>query len=294
MSDIRLDSKNRVTSFGVVTNQPYKIPEGAQYLTVKGTGAGGGGGSGRRGAAGTVRSGGGGGGNGASYEFTIAVADILAVGTVVNRTIYQTVGAWGVGGLAVVTDDTNGNIGGTGGTTLLKTHLTVADANTVLASAQGGFGGGGGTSAGAAGGGPGFGRKYAGAGGAAPATGGAGAPAGYNYYGGGNGAGSGGGLTTGNVASVGGSVWWPDGLHQAVGSGGGVGSNGADFNNIPIQHLTGWAGPGGGSAVGAPAGRGGYGGRGAGGGGGGASTNGFASGAGGNGGDGWAQIIAHF
>jgi hypothetical protein len=271
------------------TNTVYNVPVGAKRLGFEVCGASGGGGSGRRGAAGTVRCGGGG---GAAGSFAKLEIDVAALGG--DTTLLVTVGAGGVGGAVVTTDDTNGNAG-TGGATSRVLTDSPASITTTIASSAPGTGGAGGTATSGAAGTAGTGMFRGGSGGAASTTGlvgGAGistvpsAPAG---------GGAGGGITTGDVTSAGGA-----GGHIEYLTIGGLAGGAADGGNgqsgaIPtFAPLYGQAGSGGGSSKTTAGGSGGNGSRSAGGGGGGASLNGFNSGAGGNGADGFVRITAIF
>jgi hypothetical protein len=77
-------------------------PTAPRPVLVRGSTAGSGGGSGRRGAAGTNRSGGGGGASGVPFEMWLLSSDLSA-------TVSVTVGAAGIGGASITTDDTDGN-----------------------------------------------------------------------------------------------------------------------------------------------------------------------------------------
>ncbi|HKR81426.1 MAG TPA: glycosyl hydrolase family 28-related protein [Candidatus Saccharimonadales bacterium] len=238
---------------------------------------GGGGGSGRRTATGTLGSGGAGGG--------MSVATFTAGQCSATETV--TVGAGGTSGAAITADSTNGNAGGTGGTTSFGSKVRTL----------GGPGGGGGTSAGAATGGSGlssWGNFNGGTGGSSNVGGGAGANGGAGTSAGAGGAG--GGIATTPAVAAGGQ----GGAAQAntavtAGTGGSTdgqaGNNGTAASDLTIPY--GGAGGGGGaSSIVAAGGNGGNGATyGAGAGGGGSSLNGFNSGAGGTGGAGFVQVI---
>jgi hypothetical protein len=233
-------------------------------------GGGGGGGSGRRGPAGSTRfGGGGGGGGGRTGPAWIAAAAITGP-------VAVTVGAAGSPGAAVLTDNTNGGNGTSGGETLF---------GSLLRATGGGLGQGGTTAAGAAGN-AGTGEQNGSAGGAgSSATGSAGATS----VGGGAGGGGGAGVPTGNTPNNGGNggTRWGAWAAVAAAPGGvGAGAAGAAGADAPAESPQGGGGGGGGASGGsaAPGGPGGQGGTyGAGGGGGGASQDGRPSGAGGPG-----------
>lgn len=233
-------------------------------------GSGGGGGSGARGATATARVGGGGGGGGAIGERFITTSDLPSTYAVV-------IGAAGVGGAAVTTDDTAGAAGTAAAASQFGAYLRASGG---AGGAAGGLAGTGGTG-GAGGAGP----VPGGTGGAAATSGGLGSP-GVSTSGTGGG-GAGGGISTGNTA-IGGQAGSPmltnGGLAGAAGvAPGGAGGDGGSSTSTssPVPG----AGGGGGAANGTgAAGNGGAGGLyGGGGGGGGAALNGNASGAGGNG-----------
>jgi hypothetical protein len=113
----------------------YTKPSWARKATIKMLGAMGGGGSGRRGAAGTARFGGGGAGAAVYLECVIRASEIDATGSVI-------IGAGGIGGAAITTNDTDGAIGTAAG----NTSVNVNAGNGFLLQARGSQGGNGGTS----------------------------------------------------------------------------------------------------------------------------------------------------
>lgn len=127
-------SHSKITFREFTSSDTYN-PSNFSFAFVLAIGAGAGAGSGRRGAAGTNRFGGGGGGGGAiSYRlFTRSeLADSISI----------TIGQGGIGGAAVLTDDTNGSPGTAGGDTSFGGMLLAKGGNP---------GGGGSTAAGTAG-----------------------------------------------------------------------------------------------------------------------------------------------
>lgn len=239
----------------------WTLPAGAKLVEILAVGGGGGGGSGRRGAAGTARWGGGG-GSGANATLVTIPASLITTG------IDVAVGAAGAGGAAVTADDTNGNAGTNGG----MSSVTFNGAS-LIRGVQGQAGSGGTATAGGGGAVNNTDQRTfsASAGGASSATGnGSGAfPATGNA--GMSGAG-GGGISTGNVAYSGGTVWSPASFAGVVGAAGATQSAGSASTTAA----------GGDGANGATYGYGGSGG--------GASANGFNSGKGGNGGEGYVRI----
>lgn len=258
------------------SNGTFVLPSGAKTIRVIGWGGGPGGGSGRRGASGTA-CGGGGGGAGAGFVDVVLPASIFSAAHAV------TIGAGGVGGAAVLTDDTNGNPGGNGFGTIIANILTIF----------GGLGGAGGAVGGGLGGASLTGSSAPGAtGGNGTSPGGsAGNPINAGFPGAG-----GGGISAANVASNGGAFGYnPPTAGVANGAAGTVAgtTNGGNGGNAPLgSGLMGGAAGGGAASVDSAAGGGGNGGRyGAGGAGGGASRNGFPSGRGGDGSPGFLMMI---
>lgn len=265
-------------------------PPNATVVRLIGIGGGAGGGSGRRGSTATVRCGGGG-GQGAGMN------DMIVPASVFNATEPVTIGAGGIGGAAVTTDNTDGNAGGLGGSTIFKAYSYFRAGN--------GIGGNGGTATGGNGGASGGGGFFnGGAGGNANGSGGNGGNGnGVNAAGNGGGAGGGisitnvdgnGGLGTFVVGSLGGSLS-SYGRPNGGTAPGGAGQNGNNIGDITSNYLVygGPAGAGGAASSVGPAGNGGNAGKfGSGGGGGGASLNGNNSGAGGNGSDGALLVIS--
>src|SRR5262245_1130133 len=265
-------------------------PLGAVRMRLRGCGGGGGSASGGRRGTGVVAPGGGTGSPAPMVEVWVNAADCSATEAV-------TIGAAGVGGAAVTTDDTNGIAGTAGGDTAFGPstgagrHMFANGGNapgTVTPTTS---------PAGAAI------YSYAAAGSAAGANGGVGvsgnASGGKSSVWSAGSGGSGGGITTGNVANSGGN-----GSSQVTGvivvpaAGVAPGGRGTDAQasrspQVPMQ-------PGGGGAGGAanttgPGGDGGVGGfPGGSGGGGGASRNGFNSGKGGDGAGGMLQVTTYF
>ena len=237
------------------------LPSGAKLVEILAIGSGGGGGSGRRGAAGSARWGGGG-GAGANATLVTIPASLITTGLDVA------VAAGGAGGAAVTADDTNGNPGTGGG------QSSVTFNGVSFVRGIGGTGGAGGTATSGGGGSVNNTdmRTFAGVnGGASSATGNGNA----TFPGTGNagmGGAGGGGISTGNVAYTGGTVWNPASFAGIVVAAGSTVVGGA-------ASTTAAAGAG---ANGATYGYGGSGG--------GASANGNNSGAGGNGGEGYVRI----
>lgn len=276
------------TSSGTWT-KPSGSPKTTQIIMI---GGGGGGGSGRKGAAATVRTGGGGGGPG-GYAIDTFVTSIL------GATETVTVGTGGTGGASRTANDTNGANGNAGTTTKFGTWLRAGN---------GGGGTGGSTSA--AGGGTAgqmFPPSSAGVSGSSSSgSGAAGSSGGISNFAPGGG-GAGGGITTGNVASIGGSGTTigttsnggnsGTGLALTGGTAGAISTAGGNGTAAPTNSVIGGAGGGGGgSSTSANGGAGGNGGLyGAGGGGGGSATNSVGdSGAGGNGADGICIVITTY
>lgn len=261
-------------------------PSGAVWVAVTMIGAGQGGGSGRRGATLTVRCGGGGGCGGATGRWECPASSLPA-------TVAITIGAGGVGGSAITTDDTNGAAGSVPGSTVFGSYLS---------SYGGGSAGQGGTAAtGTGGSGTGSGAgpfgTGGGAGGNASTIGGTGIAGGWACASGG---GAGGGVNTSDASGAGGSGGSNTGFQPWIGSGGtggtaGGGNGGNGTNGVAGTCMTASGGGGGGSGVAVNGGTGGSGGfPGGGGGGGGAAINGKNSGAGGTGGSGLVQVITYF
>lgn len=295
--DLDLSGKGKVVDYQVFNTsgtwvKPTDASASAMVEIVLMSGSGGGG-SGRRGAAGTVRTGGGSGAGGAGIRVLMRVSDLPSSASIV-------IGSKGLGGSSVLTDDTNGNAGTAGGSTIFG--------NLLQTGTSGGGGGGqlgASASAGtASNGNTGFfilGTTSGAVSSASGSTGGAG----------GNpntivpcGAGSGGGITVGDAGSNGGvggrytstsivangPSAGTAGLASAVIDGG----QGQLVSGITLFGMPLYTGPGGGAArTSSAAGRGADGLGNCGGAGGGASANGFASGKGGDGCNGWAVIIVY-
>lgn len=259
-------------------------PAGAKWHEVFLVGSGAGGGSGRRGAGGTNAFSGAGGGGGARALGTFASSALGATEPVA-------IGAAGVGGAAVTTDDTDGNPGTAAADTTFGNPLAASG----RLRAKGGAAGAGGTAAAAAAGAGGAGQFAGAAGGAGTSAGGGSA---VTATGGGGGGAGGGGLSAGNAAGAGGFSAFP---HDSAVTGNiAGGANTGVAGTTPQSRATGSAmggagGSGGGANLTGAAGAGGngasYGGGGAGGG---ASRNGNASGKGGDGAPGFALIVTHF
>lgn len=285
--------KTKIETF--TTSGTWTKPTGAKLVEVILVGASAGGGSGRVGAAGTVSTGGGGGGSPAIVHFKFDANDLDATETI-------TVGAAGVGGAAISTNDTDGIDGTSGGETAIgvgiNTKLRTYTANPGLGGKNGASGSGGASSIGATA----F-NTGQGSGGSSSSTGAIGSsgtnPSGFNTVGGA----SGGGISSANIPSNGavGSRWTSISVLPQT-SGGAAGTTGGSFdagngvlNAMRIYGIQ--LGTGGGGGAGATNRNGGNGGNGvgfSGGGGGGATRNGYTSGRGGNGCDGYAVIITHF
>ena len=260
-------------------NGTWNKPANAKAVRTILIGGGAGGGSGRRGAAGTVRCGGGGGGGGAQTVLDFDAADL-------PNTVAVTIGAAGVGGASITTDDTNGAPGTSGGVSLFGS----------FAAALPGVNGGAGLINSGTGGAGGQGSSPGGTGGVASTTGAAPANATSIGGAGGGAGGAGGGITAANVPSNGsyGSVSRATALTAP--QGGFVDAAGPVIGISSAAKGTAGSGSGGGaSSITTAAQNGGNStGYGAGGGGGGASVNGNASGAGGNGTPGYVMIISYF
>lgn len=270
-------------------------PTGAKLVEVILVGASAGGGSGRVGAAGTAATGGGGGGSGTIVHFKFDANDLDATETI-------TVGAAGIGGAAVSTNDTDGIDGTSGGETAIgvgiNTKLRTYTANPGLGGKNGASGSGGASSIGATA----F-NTGQGSGGSSSSTGAIGTSgtnsSGFNTLGGA----SGGGVSSANVPSNGGtgSRWTSISvLPQTSGGAAGTTGGSADAGDGVLNAMRIYGiqlGTGGGGGAGATNRNGGNGGNGvgfSGGGGGGATRNGYSSGKGGDGVDGYAVIITHF
>ena len=281
------------TSSGVWTK-----PAGALYHEVYVVSGGGGGGSGRRGADLTYRGGGGAGSSGSMSSVKINASTLSATENV-------WIGAGGIGGTAITTNDTNGNAASAGSSSFLGGSGTAATAKVASPISAGGLGG-------------------------ATAGGGSTTPQSYHFgiQIGGNqitsgtvastttpntstlifrwlcAGGGGGGISAANTTSGGAGMRIAAGLsstviyNQPATSGtGNNGANGTFYSDTVFSPFCALGGSGGsaGNTLGTVAGgTGGNGSAGAGGGGGGASTNGANSGAGGNGGDGFVMIITYF
>lgn len=252
-------------------------PAGAKMVHVFGTGGGGAGGSGARGAALTVRRGGGSGGAAAAGWAYVLPDSITGPASVV-------VGAGGIGGAAVITDDTIGNKGNDGAPSSFGDLAIFPPGGGQLDNYfdAGGFYDAGGDIF------PGpLGKSSVSFGGSGTAGNNANSVVGSS-------GGSGGGLNSADDEGNGGAGGGFANTRPAVaGSLGGTapGGNGAPGHTFPNNELRAGLGGGGGASSG---GNGGNGGRGAGGGGGGGSTNGTNSGAGGNGGAGLVVVVTFF
>ena len=277
----------------------WTVPSAAKFIRIVTVSGGGGGGSGRRGATSTACGGGGGGGSGDVKSIDLAASQLT------SSQLYIVVGAGGPGGAGVTANDTNGNLGTSGGNSGVRYNdtngvqliwndstgyrgdpgLTVGGAGrggsgTPYAPGQHSTGGNGGDGVTA----PGLPTLNSSTNAASPTAGG-----------------GGGGISAANAAQAGADGFMPYRAASGLGvyplggtSGGGVGGDGA--SNV-FGHLgtVGVGGAGGGASTTTAGGAGGNGGLpGGGGGGGGASRNGFTSGAGGNGGDGVVRITVWF
>lgn len=309
------DGSTIVTTF--TSSGTWTKDDRSTMVTVIGWGGGGGGGSGRQGAS-THGGGGAGGGAGGSFYFSCVPASFF------GTTETVTIGLGGAGGAAVVTNDTDGNAGTSGGHTKFgyySTEIGTALITSGIGPNNFGPGGNTGTTATA------FLRAlytsglilpgvtvsatpiqgvcpYSGAGKLGNGEDAAAAGGTYGRFltatagGGGGGADSG----TEKYGGHGGKIFQVD--DSTVLLQGGVGGlessviNGTAGNDYLATGgiITGGTGGGGGGgqSVGASAGNGGKGGfPGGGGGGGGGSLNGTNSGAGGAGGDGYVIVIEH-
>lgn len=291
-SSVSWGTAGGATVYEFTSSGTFTKPSGATFIMVEAWGAGGGGSSGRRGAAGTDRNGGGGGGGGAYTQRLFKAAEVGSTETV-------TIGAGGAGGAAVTADNTDGNVGSSGGNSSFGSLLYAFGGGAAAAFVYGSPGAGGGAlsaGSGSTGGDP---KGYGGFGSGASltvgtsgwggATGGSvGIPTPIRHgacsFQGGPGGGGGGSIDSSNTviaATDGGSNIASTGGGGAGGTSGGAGAAGSGRKG----------GGGGAAATAAAAGAGGAGGQpGGGGGGGGASTNGYASGAGGAGGDGLVRV----
>lgn len=242
-------------------------------------------GSGRRGLAGTVRCGGGGSG-GASWAMVEYDAEDIP------PQLYVTIGIKGIGGAAVLIDDTNGNPGTVG--TLSSIRDSQAGTSYFVNSSPGVLGAGGTNATGLLGAG-GTGQIAGGPGASASATGLVGVAA-INFSGCAGG-GSGAGISAANAVSAGGNGGQSlTRFNRNYPLGGAVGQPGQSSLESGVPILTnscglGHGAGGGGSILGANGGNGGNGIDGGGAGGGAASENGFPSGKGGDGCDGKVVII---
>ena len=280
---------DKFTSSGTWTK-----PSGAKFVEVTLIGGSAGGGSGRVSASGVNANGGGGGGSSAIVHFTFDADDLGATETII-------VGAKGLGGAAVSTNDTDGVDGtaggetsiGTGATTKLRTYT----ANPGLGGKSATAGTGGVSSIGATA----F-NTGQGSGGSSSSNGAIGQSgtnsSGFNTVGGA----SGGGIPTNNIASPGGtgsrytsvSVLPITNGGTGGSAGGGAGGTGVLTQMKIFGFQIGTGGGGGGAAVNTNGGAGGNGNGFSGGGGGGAARNGFSSGKGGDGTDGIAVLVTYF
>lgn len=283
-------------------------PTGLVFIEVVLCGAGGGGGSGSQRASAVVSRAGGGGASGGCIVLAIPASSLGATETV-------TIGAGGAGGAAVTTIDTDGTTGGTGGTTTFGTTPIIQ----MLGGSGGAFNLGGTPNFWTSGvtPNPALWMIYGAAGASSSSSGGGGDLSenqtpfnGLNI--GGARATDGGGITTGNIAGVGGvgnALYNRSGiLSAAAASGtvpGGNGGNGTDnysdiFTSGPLMQATGnmgtlhfgtSAGAGAGNTLGVGGSAGLAGKCCSGGSGGGASRNGSNSGTGGNGSLGIIKIL---
>jgi len=259
------------------TSGTWTKPAGAVLVEAFVITPGSSGGSGRRGAAGTVR-GGGGGGCGGGFARGVIPASLLP------STVAVTVPTAPAGGVAVTTNDTNGNAG------------TLPASGSAFGSyvvSQRGNGGGGGSTSGGSLGNISTASLFNGAnGGAGSSTAQAGTPS--PSAGGGGGGGGGGGITASDTlaAATQGSANPTFNQPGAAGVVGGQSPN-SQASGSPLTPGSGGGGGGASITADAQAGADGatYGG---GGGGGGAALNGFNSGAGGAGGPGIVVVVTTF
>jgi hypothetical protein len=270
------------------TSSTWTKPAWAKYFRVYLVGGAGAGGSGARRATASARYGGGGGAPASSVWIELTNTEIT------GSSVSVTIGAGGISGSSVTTDDTNGNNGGNGGATSFGSFAATYAANG---------GSGGTTSAGSRGTsvsvisnyGPGSTIGGQNGSNTSPGTASGLSNQTLSYtgnFGGAGGAGAAGGSTT---TATGGTFdyWSPILPSVAVSSGGTNGGDGNDGVSFTYGYFTvGTPGGGGSYKTGQATGRGGDASFGAGGGGGAASDNGFASGRGGNGGNGICIVVS--
>ncbi|MGL6349209.1 MAG: hypothetical protein ACRC2U_05025 [Aeromonas sp.] len=260
---------------------------GAKLVKIWTISGGGGGGAGRKGAAGTVRTGGAAGGSG-GISFLEIDASLL------GATESLTVGAGGNGAAAVTVNSTNGGAGSPGGESFF------GSVSSKYVRAGNGNGGAGGSATQALGGGFGAGSYANGSAGSTSNNTGGGGGTGVSSNIGVSSAGSGAGITSANVASIGGQGGSYPALHENIigALGPAIGTNGGPPPTIrAASDYRGGAGSsGGGSSITGNAGNGGDGaGAGTSGGGGGAATDGIGnSGKGGKGAPGKIIVITYF
>lgn len=261
----------------------YTKPAGVKILYIIAVGGGAGGGSGRRGAAGSARSGGAAGAGGGWSDRTIDASLVGATETV-------TIGAAGVGGAAVSTDDTNGNIGTNGGNSSFGSWV-MANGGTAHPTAAAVV------ALSATGAAPGSGGVLGGNGGGTAVTG-TQATAPVRALGVAPGGGGGGASYTTADARVNGQAGAAPGTGAPASGGGAYTATAAGGVGAPITNGDtegGGGGAGGGLTVGGVGFVGGAGGfPGGGGGGGGAALNTFASGAGANGAAGYVIVFESY
>lgn len=282
-----------IQEFTTAGTSTWTKPAGAKLVYILAFGGGGGGGSGRRRASGssaTAAFGGGGGGAGGRSELWIPAAALGSTETV-------TVGPGGTGGAATTVDDTNGNAGSSGDSSLFGSLVAAragagASGGSTTGAGSGNSGGGGadGITSG--------GTSYTASGGAGGlSSSSAGSRGGYRAGGGGGGVGFAAASTTatnGQAGGLGGANY--SNSTVSTGGGGALGlaeSNGTNGANAASYFVGGSGGGGGGSGV-TTAGNGGNGGYPSGGGGGGGAGHAVNSGAGGNGGNGYVRIVTFF
>ena len=266
-----------VTQYTTPGSTTVSVPAGAIKLEVICMGGGGGGGSGRIGAVGTSRGGGGGGGGAAVSFGSFSIAEL---GSPANITV--NVGAGGGGGASRTTNDTNGQLGTSGG----DSYVSITTVRFVFAS--GGFGGDGGTTTAGGGGSGGQRGDFNGLNNGGGAGGSSSSVSTKQPSGGGAGA----SITAGNATASGGTSG--SCFYVQVSGVVGDGDGGAAGNAPGAGQLSGSGGAGGGTTAGVQA-NGGAGGRGAGGGGGAGGTNAtINSGAGGAGGGGYVLLTWYF